>query len=512
MAISLFMSTEPSGITMVQLLAEHATLTFLAWSQYNKLFDLQLKVEHSLGDGLYCTDCEGKIITKEMTEQLEKAMRVILNGSIPIELTSLSQNELINHFTEMKMVDKVGVLKTWQDEMVPCVKVGDCIDYLIEPISTDKERLKIFEIRPYNNGLVLRFPSLSNPLSIKEWNDPKTLLSMFTEYREWAKVIGVDNVSKLNELIFKRKIDDIKWVAEGLHDNKLASIADHLSKNFERKRIITIAGPSSSNKTTFAKRLAIALRVNGYHSVVMEMDDFYRDRDDIPFGPDGLQDFEAISALNIPVLVQRIHALIQGETVPSRKFIFSSGKGVDNSQKMLTLPPNSFLIMEGIHGLNPELLNEIGRDKVTPIYVSALTPISVDNNHRFPTSDLRLIRRMIRDYRYRGYSPRKTLGRWTSVRKGEEKNIFPHQANAELFFNSALVYELPVLSIFGKALLSEATVPEAGEDPDSKEAQLISQEARRLLGLLNLFYPVSVEVVPHISCIREFVGGSDLKY
>lgn len=289
-------------------------------------------------------------------------------------------------------------------------------------------------------------------------------------------------------------------------------MADKLTENFANKKVITIAGPSSSNKTTFALRLQISLRVNGYESLVIGMDDFYKDRADIPVGPNGEQDFEVITALNIPLLSQRVKALLNGESVPARRFDFVKGVGYDNEKEQLHLHKNQFLIIEGIHGLNPDLLEGLGRENVTPIYVSALTPVNIDSNHRFSTSDLRLIRRMIRDYRYRGYSPRSTLRRWPSVRKGEVKNIFPYQENAEMFFNSSLVYELPVLMIFGKGLLSEATIPEKGEDPNTPESQLISSEARRLLGLINFFYPVSVEVVPHISLIREFVGGSDFQY
>lgn len=499
-------------VTRSQLNAEHATLTFLTWSQYHKLFNRSLKVEHSLGDGYYCTDLLGQPMADDMIEKLSMAVKAILDSDTPIEFVSKPRDELIEMFKKQGMDDKVGVLKTWQDEYIPCIRCGDMIDYTLEKMSTDKERLKIFEIRQYADGLVLRFPMLTNCNALNEWKDPDVLLSMFQEYKGWAKLLQVDYVSKLNEFIYKREIDDIKWVAEGLHDKKLTSMADYLVKNFEQKRIVTIAGPSSSNKTTFAKRLAIALRVNGYTSTVMEMDDFYKDRDDIPFGPDGMQDFEHISAINTDVLAERVSKLLAGEAVPRRKFDFTSGKGIDNYEQMMVLSPQSFLILEGIHGLNPMLLEKFGRDRVTPIYISALTPLNIDCNHRFPTSDLRLIRRMIRDYRYRGYSPRKTLARWTSVRMGEERNIFPYQQNAELFFNSSLVYELPVLSIYGKSLLAEATMVGEDEQAESESAKEISQEARRLLGLLNFFYPVSIEVVPHISCIREFVGGSDLKY
>lgn len=501
-----------SKISRAQLSSEHATITFLVWSQYHRLSNRSLRVEHSLGDGYYCTDSKKEAISEEMIKSVSDAVNAILNGDSEIEFVSLEREKLIEKFQKMNLEDKVGVLKTWQDEFIPCVKCGEFIDYTFEPMSTDKERLKLFEIRKYAEGLVIRFPTLLNPNVLGEWKDPSALLGMFNEYNEWAKLLRVDDVAKLNKFIYKRKIDDVKWVAEGLHEKKLSKIAEYLVNNFEKKRIVTIAGPSSSNKTTFAKRLAIALRVCGYKSTVIEMDDYYKNRCDIPFGPDGLQDFEHISAINVDLLSERVAMLLRGESIPKHKFDFQSGLGIDSKTEMITLKPKNFLILEGIHGLNPYLLEKFGRDLVTPIYVSALTPLNIDSNHRFPTSDLRLIRRMIRDYRYRGYSPRKTLARWTSVRMGEERNIFPYQQNAELFFNSALVYELPVLSIYGKSLLSEATIPEPDEDTESQQSKDISSEARRLLGMLNLFYPVSLEVVPHISCIREFIGGSDLKY
>ncbi|OHT12831.1 Phosphoribulokinase [Tritrichomonas foetus] len=513
--------TRKDKIPRQQLLAEHATLSFLCCSIYNKLYNRLLKIEHSLGDGYFCTDSEGadiSTIDKNMAENLEKEIRTALESETEFQNVRISRSELEAFFEARGFYDKLGLLKTFPGEQIPCLRYGDYIDYIVEPMSTDKARLAIFNIISYESGIVLRFPSILDPTALNQnWNDPSALFNIFHENKKWAKLIGCDSVFKLNELIYNRRVDGLKWVAEGLHEQKLAKIAKHLVKNFPKndsqgKRIITIAGPSSSNKTTFALRLAIQLRVNGHTSTVISMDDYYKDRDDIPYGEDGLQDFESITALNIEVLSQNVKKMLKGEKVPERKFDFVSGKGYNDENHKIELSPSSFLIIEGIHGLNPELLTSLGRDKVTPIYISALTPLNLDFNHRFPTSDLRLIRRIIRDYKYRGYSPRKTLQRWTSVRLGEERNIFPFQGNAELFFNSALVYELPVLSIMGKALLAEATIPEPEEDPDSPETREVTNEARRILNLLNFFYPITAEVVPHVSCIREFIGGSDLKY
>ena len=499
-------------VTRAQLLSEHATLSFLIYSQYFKLFHRQLRTEHSLGDGLYCSDLEGHEITEDQCQQLQNEISHIVNGGTPIETLNLPRDTLLKIFQSHGLTDKVRIMKSLLVDTIECIKCGDFIDYVIEQPSTDLERLKLFEIRKYAKGLVIRYPTLTDPDHIQEWHDPKVLQDMFSEYSEWAKLIGVDSVGNLNEAIYNHRINDVKWVAEGLHEQKLAYIASELVSNAETKRVVTIAGPSSSNKTTFALRLAIALRVHGYKSLVIEMDDYYKNNADIPFEPDGTQDFEVVTALNTELLGERVRQLLDGKKIPRRRFDFKSGVGTDDDTTMLELPDHCFLIMEGIHGLNPVILDAIGRDKVEPIYVSCLTPVNIDCNHRFPTTDLRLIRRIVRDFQFRGRSPRKTLAMWGTVRKGEEKNIFPYQRNARLFFNSALVYELPVLSTFAKALLAEASMPEGDEDPESPEAMMVTKEALRLQKLLSFVYPVSVDIVPHISCIREFVGGSDLKY
>ena len=496
----------------VQQNAERATMIFITSSLYKELFKRQLKVMHSLGDGLFCVDINKIPITDDMLEKLRKSIADFIAEHKTMERVEIPRNELFKRFMEDNRHDKIGVLKTISDNPVRCVKCDNFIDYELEPMQMDLTKLPVYGLRLYHTGFVLRMPTLLSPNQLQQWSDPAAQLEMFNEYTEWAELVGVDNVSKLNEQIYQDKVEDIKWVCEGLHQRKLAKIAYALVEGFPEKKIVTIAGPSSSNKTTFAKRLAIALRVNGFQSLVIEMDDYFLNRDDTPFGPDGLRDFESITALNVELLADRVHKLCKGEEVPRRKFNFKDGIGYDVEEEKQKLGEKTFLILEGIHGLNPELLMHLGRDEVVPIYVAPLTPLSIDNTHRFPTTDLRLIRRIIRDHKYRGYSARKTIGRWTSVRVGEEKNIFPYQGNSEMFFNSSLVYELPVLSIFARSLLAEATVPEPDENPNDPVTKEITREARRLLGLANLFYAIPLQDVPHISCIREFTGGSDLKY
>ncbi|KAH0795940.1 Phosphoribulokinase / Uridine kinase family protein [Histomonas meleagridis] len=448
-----------------------------------------------------------------MINELTSAINNILCSDIPIELVQLPRKNLIQIFTELGLQDKVDLLKFWHENTITCIKCDGVIDYTYEPHSLDKNRLKIFEIRKFYQGFLLRFPNLTSPNKIDEYKEPKLLHQMITEYNEWVTLFGIDTVPKLNEIVFSKKIDQLKFVAESLHEKKLFEIADKLCSNFSNKRIISIAGPSSSNKTTFAKRLALSLKSNGFSSLVIEMDDFFHNLEDIPHEPGEECDWESIECLNVKLIGERVNQMLLGETVPRRKYDWTNGVSYDDPHETMRLEPNSFLILEGIHGLNPQLLNVLGKERVTPIYVQALSPLKVDLNHRFPCSDLRLIRRLIRDYLFRGsYPPRATLERWTSVRLGEMNNIFPYQEKAEIFFNSSLFYEVPVLGTIGKGLLMEASLPPEDENPESPVAIEANNDALRLLKLISFFHPLTTEIVPHISCICEFIGGSDLKY
>jgi uridine kinase len=501
-----------SASLRVRQAAERATLIFLTSSLYERLFGHRLHVSYSLGDGCFMVNTDHTPITQDQVDQLESGVRALIASTPTLEEVSVPRQSLHNMFKASGRTDKIGVLKTIYHDPVPCVQCGSFIDYILEPMQADLSKLPVFCFRLYESGFLLRFPGLLSPNKLRDWVDPSAQFKMLQEYVPWTEVIGIDSVAKLNDLVYHKEFDQVKWVCEGLHQKKFAEIAGILASNFPAKRIVTIAGPSSSNKTTFAKRLAISLKVRGFDSLVIEMDDFFVNITETPYGPDGLQDFEALSALNTTLLKERVRRLLAGESVPSREYDFRRGIGFDIESSQQSLPAKGFLILEGIHGLNSAFLEGMDRSQVTAIFVSALPPISIDSTHRFPSTDLRLIRRIIRDHRYRGASARKTLRRWTSVRVGEEKNIFPFIGNADVFFNSSLVYELPVTSIFARSLLAEATVPEPGEDPKNPLTVEITREAKRLLGLVNLFYAISAEEVPHISCIREFVGGSELDY
>lgn len=495
-----------------KLSAEHASLLFMLSAAYANLYDATIKIEHSLGDGVYCIDLEGHQIDDQVINEVKNKLNEMLSNDIPIEFQMVGRTELLKFFQDLKRDDKVGVLKAWQDHFIPCVTFDGYIDYKLEEMSTDKERLKIFDIIKYDDGLIIRYPTMMNPNSIPEWKDRPVLHAIFKETAEWANILRADNCAQLNEAIYTKRIEQLRMINEGLHEKKIAQISHHLVDNFHKKRVVTIAGASSSNKTTFAKRLCIHLKVAGYGATLIEMDDYFQDGHKIPVDKSGKKDLEHISAMNVSLLAERVHKLLAGESIPVRKYNFPKAIGEDDPNKKFNLPEKNFLILEGIHGLNPELLEHIGKDIAIPLYVCALTPIHIDNNYRFTTSDLRLIRRCIRDHNYRGCSVRWTLKTWTTVRVGEERNIFPYHENAEMFFNSALLYELNALSIKGRVIFSHATFPDPNEDSKSDESKFITSEAQRLLSLLNLFYPLSSEKISRISTIREFIGGSDFKY
>lgn len=514
------MSTEESAakidprfdsVTRNRLLAQSATLTFFLSCAYSKLEYGIIKVEHTLGDGLYCVDADEYEITDEMIQALDAKMHEMIDNDIPIETPKIGRTELLKFFDEeVNRQDKVGVLKAWQDHFIPCIQFDGFIDYMIEDMCTDKSKLKVFELRKYDEGLLLRWPTIMNPDSIAPFQDRPVLHSIFKEAEDWAKILKADNITEINKAVYTKRMEELRLINEGLHEKKIATIAQTLANDFKNNRLITIAGGSSSNKTTFAKRLSIQLRVSGYEATVIEMDDYFQDTEKVPMDENGKRDFEHISAMNVELLSQRVAQLLNGEKVPVRKFNFKAGKGEDSTTKFISLPEKNFLILEGIHGLNPELLQHF--QKVTPIYVCCLTPMHVDLNHRLATSDLRLIRRTIRDHNYRGVSARRTAQMWTSVRVGEERNIFPYHENAKLFFNSALLYELNVYAIHGRVILSEGTFPDPGENPDSPDSKVITREVERLLSLLKLFYPYNPENISKVSTIREFIGGSDLSY
>jgi uridine kinase len=355
-------------------------------------------------------------------------------------------------------------------------------------------------LRKYNDGFLLRFATLLHPNSVAPFRDQPKLFKTMEEHQKWIKILGISTIGDLNDAIENDEIKELIWVAEGLHEKKISDIADEIVSGFPEKRIITIAGPSSAGKTTFSKRLKIQLRVNGFRSQTISMDDYFINRELLPIGEDGKRDFESIAGLNVDLLSERINTLVEGKAIPERRFDFDSGTGKD-IDKTIQLGNWDFIIIEGIHGLNPKLTSKFGEDRVEKLYVSAITQMNIDANHRISTSENRLLRRLVRDNKFRSYSPEQTLERWASVRLGEEKNIFPHSEEANLIFNSSLAYEFPVLAKYARPLLQQV-----------KENSSAKQLADKLDLFLSFFANLNEKYVPGISLLREYIGKSDFHY
>jgi uridine kinase len=377
---------------------------------------------------------------------------------------------------------------------------GEYADLYHAPLAPSTGFLRVFDLIPYTPGFLLRYPPKENPEALAPFEDNPVLSSIYGEYKQWGKVLHVSSVGQLNDLIARRGVPEFVQVAEALQDKKIARIADQVAERREEVRLILIAGPSSSGKTTFAKKLSIQLRVVGRNPVAMSLDDYFVPRERTPRDASGEYDFEALEAIDLARLNEDIGRLLAGEEVDTPIFDFKSGAPSAKSRRM-KLPERALLVIEGIHGLNDRLTHTIPRSVKYRIYVSALTQLNLDDHNRISTTDNRLIRRLVRDYQYRGHSPARTLGMWDSVLRGEDRNIFPFQNAADSAFNSALDYELAVLKVYAEPLLHMVR-------PDEKQYG----EACRILDFLANFGSIPASVVPESSILREFIGGSVFTY
>ncbi|KAJ3452861.1 phosphoribulokinase family protein-related protein [Anaeramoeba flamelloides] len=480
-----------------------STLSFLLVTAYQELYEgHDMSIVHSFGDGYFCRDTKkDHKIPKEKCETIYQKMKEYIESEEKIIKSSMKRSELIKLFKEKGYEDKLGILKTYRNDFIPVIQFRHNLDYIIDSVEVRKDRLKIFKLHPFHGGIILRFPTLSNPTSIEDFYDRPKLFELIQERDVWAELLHTSSISDLNSHIVSKKIDRLKWVAEGLHTQKLTKLSSEIAEQFPKKRIVTIAGPSSSGKTTFAKRLGIHFEVLGLTTRCISMDDYYLSRDDYPLDENGEKDFESIHCLNVKLMTKRLLDLLDGNQIPTRHYDFVKGEGYDDFDNMWKLREKDILIIEGIHGLNPYFTKKLGLDKIARIYVSAITQLSVDVHHRMSTSDCRLLRRIIRDHQFRGMKPTDNLKMWSKVRRGEEKNIFPYQNETDYIFNTSLVYEIPVLGIYLRQLLAEIQGDEQME-----------HEANRLLKFLNFFYLLSPDQVPGISILREFIGNSDFRY
>ncbi|MFZ4725885.1 MAG: uridine kinase family protein, partial [Paludibacter sp.] len=360
--------------------------------------------------------------------------------------------------------------------------------------------LGLFDLIEYYDGILLQIPNRENPFDLEEAILLPKMFDIFKEYLGWNKIMNLNNVGEFNVACRNNQSFNLIKVSEALHEKKVASIADMIAQRGKKVRFVLVSGPSSSGKTTFSKRLSVQLMVSGLKPVVLSLDNYFVNRVDTPLDENGEWDFEHLHALDLPLFNQHLKQLLNGEEIEIPSFNFEDGKRYSKGEK-LQLKEDSVLIMEGIHALNPELILDIPVETTFKIYVSALTTISIDNHNWIPTTDTRLLRRIIRDYRFRNYSARETIARWPSVRRGEEKWIFPYQENADVMFNSALLFELAVLKRHAEPILAE--VPKYCDE---------YTETHRLIKFLNYFVPIHDREIPPTSLLREFVGGSSFRY
>lgn len=459
----------------------------------------KLRIGQSLGEGYFYEWSGPQPLTEEKVRQIEERMRVIVAEDRPFLEEQMDIDEAIGLFEREGSVERVRLLKTLRVATVPVVSVGDSHTLMHGPVAPAAGGLGGFELARYNGGLILRFPDPSSRR--REISDMPRLFKVYRDTRRWNDIVGVASVGQFNELCINGEVNEVVKIAEGLHEKKIAEIADLVLAR-EGVKLVLIAGPSSSGKTTFAKRLSIQLRVNGVRPVALSLDDYYVDRVKTPRDEDGNFDFEAIEALDLELLNEQLQALIKGERVETPRYDFTTGRRVPRDRwRPLQLGPNDLLLLEGIHGLNERLTHAVPAAMKFRCYVSALTQLMVDNHERIFTSDSRLFRRIVRDRLYRGYRAERTIEMWPSVRRGEQRHIFPFQEQSDAIFNSALVYEPAVLKTYAERFLLEV--------PTNSPSFV---EADRLLKFLGLFVPVFAEEVPQTSILREFIGGSSFAY
>lgn len=478
------------------------SLTFLLAKAVKDLHPTaQFSVEHALGPGLYCEfEVDGHAgASPEQAAALEAHMRELVDADCPIHRQRMSYIAAINQFTRNGQDDKVSLLRFSNTPKIVTYVCENFSDLSTGPMTRSAGPLRYFRIIPYQTGFVLQMPTCDSTPDIPDFTPSQVLTNTFQEYNQWGRILRINTVGRLNEIIAANEIRDFVKVAEALHEKKIAAIADQIASTPSLKWIL-IAGPSSSGKTTFAKRLAIQLRVNGLRPVTLGTDDYFVDRQHTPLTAAGEYDFEHLHAVDIDTLNRDLAALDAGQEIQLPSFDFVTGTRSYKGRTM-QLDEDQVVVLEGIHSLNPELTPGLPDSRKFHIYISALTQLNLDNNNRIPTTDNRLLRRMVRDHRYRGHSAMCTLEMWPNVGRGERTWIFPFQEEADAVFNSALDYELAILSVLARPLLSEI-----------KPDQRIYAEARRMLEFLSHFIPLAADIPPPTSIIREFVGGADFDY
>ena len=456
-------------------------------------------IDIPVSNGFYVDIRLGRPVVEEDVNILRRRMQEIIDAKMPIRRYMVPTEDAIALFQEKGDVEKVKLLKTSGSIYTTYYKIGEYVDFYYGTLLTNTSGLYLFGLEKYYDGMLLRIPSLKDPDKLGEMTKQDKMFDIFKEHHRWQDILGIRTVGDFNQAIDVGHATDIINISEALQEKKIAKIAEDIA-NRQGVKLVLLAGPSSSGKTTSCKRLSIQLAVNGLKPLQISLDDYFVDRDKTPKDDNGEYDFESIYALDLDLLNEQFNALFRGEEVELPKYDFPSGKSVKSGKK-LKMEPNNVLVVEGIHALNPELTAHIPQEQIYRVYASALTTILLDNHNYIPTTDNRLLRRIIRDYKYRGVSAQETIHRWPSVRTGENKWIFPYQENADAMFNTAMLYELSVLKMQAEPLLQQ--VPENCEE---------HAEAYRLLKFLKYFKGIPYNNLPPTSLLREFLGGSSFHY
>ena len=456
-------------------------------------------IDIPVSNGFYVDIRLGRPVVDEDVNILRRRIQEIIDSKMPIRRFTVPTEVAIALFQEKGDVEKVKLLRTSGSIYTTYYKIGEYVDYYYGTLLTNTSQLYLFGLEKYDDGMLLRIPSVCNPDVLGEMTRQDKMFDIFKEHHRWQEILGIRTVGDFNQAIDAGHATDIINISEALQEKKLAKIAEEIASR-EGVKLVLLAGPSSSGKTTSCKRLSIQLAVNGLKPLQISLDDYFVDRDKTPKDENGEFDFESIYALNLDLLNEQFNALFRGEEVELPKYDFPSGKSVKSGKK-LKLEPNNVLVVEGIHALNPELTAHVPEEQIFRVYASALTTILLDNHNYIPTTDNRLLRRIIRDYKYRGVSAQETIRRWPSVRAGENRWIFPFQENADAMLNTAMLYELSVLKMQAEPLLQQ--VPENCEE---------FAEAYRLLKFLKYFKGIPYNNLPPTSLLREFLGGSSFHY
>jgi uridine kinase len=456
-------------------------------------------IDIPVSNGFYVDIRLGRPVVDEDVNIIRRRMQEIIDARMPIRRFTVPTEEAVALFLEKGDIEKVKLLKTSGSIYTTYYKIGDYVDYYYGTLLTNTSQLYLFGLEKYYDGMLLRIPSLKNPDVLGEMTRQDKMFEIFKEHHRWQSILGIRTVGDFNQAIDANHSTDIINISEALQEKKIAKIAEEIASR-KGVKLVLLAGPSSSGKTTSCKRLSIQLAVNGLKPLQISLDDYFVDREKTPKDASGEYDYESIYALDLDLINEQFNALFRGEEVELPKYDFQSGKSKKSGNR-LKMTDNNVLVVEGIHALNPELTAHIPQEQIFRVYASALTTILLDNHNYIPTTDNRLLRRIIRDYKYRGVSAQETIHRWPSVRAGENKWIFPFQENADAMLNTAMLYELAVIKMQAEPLLQQ--VPENCEE---------YAEAYRLLKFLKYFKGIPYNNLPPTSLLREFLGGSSFHY